>query len=288
MVGAHVEGGDDVMTDVLGLQGKPALVVGGGSGIGRATALLLAQVGADVAVADLDADRAKQVAAEAEALGVTAVAVPGDVMDAAGADAVVGQAHDTLGGLEVVINIVGVADWVELLSLDAEAWELDLRRNLTHHLFVGQAAARRMIADGVAGRLAMVASVSGIYGAPNHAAYGAAKAGVMALVRSMTNEWGVHGIRINAVAPDVIATPRVVAGFAEQGVGDMNQIAVDDGTPLGRFGRPEEIAGPLVFLVSDLAGFMSGQTLVVDGGTQVRFPHGGPKAFTVPEREPAR
>jgi 3-oxoacyl-[acyl-carrier protein] reductase len=276
------------MADVFGLQGKPALVIGAGSGIGRATALLLGQVGANVAVADLDAARAAEVTSEVEALGVKAVTITGDVTDPAGADAVVGQAHEALGGLEVVVNIVGVAGWADLLSLDLETWDLDLRRNLTHHLFVGQAAARRMIADGVAGRLALVASVSGLYGAPNHAAYGAAKAGVMALARSMANEWGPHGIRINAVAPDVIATPRVLAGFTERGVADIDQIVRDDGMPLGRWGRPEEIAGPLVFLVSDLAGFMTGQTLVVDGGTQARFPHGGPKPFTNQEDEAGR
>jgi 3-oxoacyl-[acyl-carrier protein] reductase len=267
------------MTDVFGLRGKPALVLGGGSGIGRATALLLADVGADVAVADLDPARAEAVAAEVAAKGVKGIAVGGDVMEPAGAEAVVAQAYDALGGLEVVINIVGVAGWVDLLNMDLESWELDIRRNLSHHLFVGQAAARRMIADGVAGRIALVASVSGIYGAPNHAAYGAAKAGAMALARSMANEWGPHGIRINAVAPDCIASPRVVAGFQERGVKDMDQIVRDDGMPLGRWGKPEEIAGPLVFLVSDLAGFMTGQTLVVDGGTQARFPHAGPKPF---------
>jgi 3-oxoacyl-[acyl-carrier protein] reductase len=240
---------------------------------------LLADVGADVAVADLDGDRAAAVSAEVEAKGVRSVAIPGDVLDAAGAEKVVGAAYDALGGLEVMINIVGVAGWVDLLSLDAEAWDLDIRRNLTHHLFVGQAAARRMIKDKVAGRMALVASVSGIYGAPNHAAYGAAKAGVMGLTRTMANEWGEYGIRINAVAPDVIATPRVVAGFDDRGVTDMDKIVRDDGMPLGRWGKPEEIAGPLVFLVSDLAGFMTGQTLVVDGGTQARFPHSGPKPF---------
>jgi NAD(P)-dependent dehydrogenase (short-subunit alcohol dehydrogenase family) len=101
----------------------------------------------------------------------------------------------------------------------------------------------------------------------------------MALTRTMANEWGEYGIRINAVAPDVIATPRVVAGFDDRGVTDMDKIVRDDGMPLGRWGKPEEIAGPLVFLVSDLAGFMTGQTLVVDGGTQARFPHSGPKPF---------
>lgn len=265
--------------DAFGLRDQPTLVIGGGSGIGRATALLLASVGARVAVADLDPDAAQRVADEAAAAGATAVAIGGSVTERAGADAVVAEARARLGGLLAVINIVGVASWSDLLHMDDEIWERDLRSNLTHHLYVGQAAARGWVDEGVAGRLAFVTSVSGIYGAPNHAAYGAAKAGAAALARSMANEWGTYGIRVNSVAPDVIATPRVVAGFESRGVTDMNQIMIDDGVPLERWGRPEEIAGPLVFLVSDLAGFMTGQNLVVDGGTQARFPHGGTKPF---------
>lgn len=266
-------------TDVFGLAGKQALVVGGGSGIGRATALLLGRVGADVAVADLDQGRAQQVADEVAALGVTSVALASNVTERSGAHRVVDDAHEQLGGLFAMINIVGEASWSDLLNMDDEMWERDVRSNLTHHLYVGQAAARHMIDDGVAGRMALVTSISGIFGAPNHAAYGAAKAGATALARTMANEWGVHGIRVNSVAPDIIATPRVVAGFESRGVTDMNAIAVDDGVPLARWGKPEEIAGPLVFLVSDLAGFMTGQNLVVDGGTQSRFPHGGTRPF---------
>jgi NAD(P)-dependent dehydrogenase (short-subunit alcohol dehydrogenase family) len=265
--------------DVFGLRNTPVLVVGGGSGIGRATALLLAEVGADVAVADLDGERADQVRDEVAAFGGKAVAVAGDVTTEDGATAVVDRARAELDGLHAVVNIVGIASWGDLLGLDLATWELDLRNNLTHHLLVGRAAARHMVADGTGGALALVTSVSGLYGAPNHAAYGAAKAGAMALGRSMANEWAPHGIRVNCVAPDIIATPRVVAGFEERGVTDMDAVVAADGVPMARWGRPEEIAGPLVFLVSDLAGFMTGQTLVVDGGTQARFPHGGPKPF---------
>jgi len=263
----------------LGLEGKNTLVIGGGSGIGRATALLLGEVGANVAVADLALDRAQAVADELTANGAKAVAVSGDVTDAGGAESVVGAAEDAFGSLDAVVNIVGLASWKSILDMDAETWDHDLRINLNHHLYVGRAAARRMIAKGVAGRIAVVASVSGIYGAPNHSAYGAAKAAAMALVRSMANEWGPHGIRVNAVAPDCIATPRVRAGFEAQGVTDINELARAEGRPLERWGDPEDIAGPLVFLVSDLSAFMTGQTLVVDGGTQALFPHRA-KAFS--------
>lgn len=265
--------------DVFGLSGKAVLVVGGGSGIGHATALLLARVGANVAVADLDGTRAQSVSNEVAAIGVRSVALSGDVTVEADAVRVVDDARAQLGGLHAVINIVGMASWSDLLTMDVAMWDTDLRNNLTHHLFVSRAAARHMIADGVAGRIALVSSISGIFGAPNHAAYGAAKAGATALARTMANEWAPHGIRVNSVSPDIIATPRVVAGFELRGVTDMNAVVIADGVPLARWGTPDEIAGPLVFLVSDLSGFMTGQNLVVDGGTQARFPHGGPKPF---------
>jgi NAD(P)-dependent dehydrogenase (short-subunit alcohol dehydrogenase family) len=262
------------MSQAFGLDGKPALVVGGGSGIGRATAMLLAEVGARVAVADLDADRAADVAKE-----VGGVAVSGDVTDPEGAQRLVDEAHAALGGLSAVANIVGLAAWADLMTVDLTTWDGDLRINLTQHLLVGRAVARHMIDDGVRGALAIVTSISGIYGAPNHAAYGAAKAGATNLARTMANEWAPYGIRVNSVAPDVIATPRVVAGFEDRGVSDMNAIVAEEAL-LGRWGRPEEIAGPLVFLLSDLAGFITGQNLIVDGGSNARFPHAGPKPFS--------
>ena len=261
--------------EAFGLDGKPTLVVGGGSGIGRATVQLLAAAGARVAVADVDLDRAREVAAEVDGL-----AFAGDVTDPVQATAIVDDAHTALGGLQAVANIVGLASWGDLLSMDDATWDHDLRINLLHHLYVGRAAARHMRDEG-GGALALVTSISGIYGAPNHAAYGAAKAGAMSLARTMANEWAPFGIRVNCVAPDVIGTPRVLAGFAERGITDVNAIVADE-VPLARWGRPEEIAGPLVFLLSELAGFMTGQTLVVDGGSMARFPHTGPEALRRP------
>jgi 2-deoxy-D-gluconate 3-dehydrogenase len=260
------------VADLMGLRGKPALVVGGGYGIGRASALMLATAGADVAVADLDLERAQAVRAEIEALGVRSAAFSGDVTVREDAERIVDDAAAALGGIEVLINMVGFAGWCSLLDLDDDAWALDLQRNLTHHFFVSRAAARHMIEQGTGGRIGVVASVSGLYGAPNHAAYGAAKAGLMALVRTMAQEWGGYQIRVNAVAPDMISTPRMAATQQAQGI-DADAQAVADGAPLGRAGVPEEIAGPLLFLVSDLASFMTGQTLVVDGGMRAAFPH---------------
>jgi NAD(P)-dependent dehydrogenase (short-subunit alcohol dehydrogenase family) len=261
--------------NVLGLEGKSALVVGGGSGIGRASALLLADAGANVVVADLDADRAATVSEEVANAGVKAFPVSGDVTQHADAIEVVRSATELLGGqLDAVINIVGFAAWADLFEIDDDIWQLDISRNLTQHLYVGRAAGRQMIEQGTGGRIALVGSVSGIYGAPNHGAYGAAKAGAMDLARTMAQEWGQHGIRVNAVAPDMIATPRVRSAYEDMGV-DLIEQARAEKVTLGRFGEPKEIAGALVFLVSDLSNFITGQTIIVDGGVRAAFPHGG-------------
>ncbi len=268
--------------NILGLEGKNALVVGGGFGMGRETALLLARAGAHVAVADLDLDRARSVQAECEGLGVSATALAADVTKPVEARGVVADAISSFGRLDVVTNVVGLATWADLFDIDDEAWDAQFAINLVHHANIGRAAARHMIDNGVQGRMAFVTSVSGLYGAPMHAAYGAAKAGLMALVRTMAQDWGPYGIRVNAVAPDLIATPRVKAGFDSQGLTTAD-VAAREGVPLSRMGDPFDIAGPLVFLVSDLSGFITGQTIVTDGGTHAAFPHHRTNSF-VPQK----
>lgn len=259
--------------NVLGLAGKSALVVGGASGIGRATALLLGRAGANVVVGDVDA-KAEAVAAEVEALGVKATSVLGDACVEGEAEALVRNAAAALNGdLDVLINIVGMAGWSKLLDMPADLWELDIRRNLMHHLYVGRAFARLKIDTDTSGAMAFVASVSGLYGAPNHGAYGAAKAGVMSLVRTMAQEWAPLGIRVNAIAPDAIRTPRVAASLEARGVSESDTAGK---RPLARMGTVDEIAGPLVFMCSTLAGFVTGQTLVVDGGEITAFPSQSP------------
>lgn len=256
--------------DLFGLQGRKALVVGGGYGMGRETSLHLATVGADVAVADLDLSRAEGVRDEITAIGPRAFALTGDVTDREVARSVVRSAHDALGGLDVVVNIVGAAAYASLMEIDDALWESQQTLNVRQQLNVARAAAELMIAEKTPGAIAMVASVSGIYAAPLHGAYGAAKAALMSLVRTMSQEWGGYGIRVNAVAPDGIATPRVRAGFEARGA-DMSHLARD--TSLKRHGEARDIAGALLFLVSDLGAFVTGQTIIVDGGVHAALPH---------------
>ena len=262
------------MQDIFGLAGHKALVVGGGYGSGRLTAKLLAEAGASVAVADIDAGRAETVAKE-----IGGFAMVGDVTTPEGAALVVDTAHELLGGLTRLANIVGLVKMEPFIDNSPEHWRQQMDLNLMQQVYVCQAAGRHMLAnnDGAdRGAIAMVASVSGIYGASNQVAYGMAKAGVISLTRSLAAEWGPQGIRVNAIAPDITAVPRLieqVPGTEDEALAMFDAMAKGEGVPLQRFGRAEELAKPLLFLLSDMSSYMTGQCLVIDGGTMVRFPH---------------
>jgi len=251
---------------LLELRGKSALVAGAGQGMGRATALLLARLGARLALLDELAERAEAVVSEARALGAVAEALVADVTDAPQAERAVSDAVRSAGGLDLLVNIVGGASWAPLLDIDDATWQRDQRKNLTHHLWLGRAAARQMIAGGRGGSIVVVASVSGMFSAAGHGAYGAAKAGLLALVKTMAEEWWPHGIRVNAVVPGAVRTPRIEAAWAS---GAIRRPAADI---VERMALPEDVAGAIAFLSSELARRITGQALVIDGGVTTRFP----------------
>ena len=247
----------------LRLDGRRFVVIGAGQGIGRQTVHALASVGARVVCVDLDADRAREVAGEGDG-----VPVVGDATARSGATRIFDESSAALGGLDGVVDIVGMARYATLLELADEDWDWHFDIVLRHAYLTVQLAGRALAAAGTGGVLAFVASVSGLTSAPRHAAYGAAKAGLMALVRSAAVELGPAGVRVNAVAPGVVWTPRVSAFLGEEG--RARNVA---NTPLRRVALPADIAAALLFLCSDLAGYVSGQTLVVDGGVAAKFPY---------------
>ena len=165
----------------------------------------------------------------------------------------------------------GMARYAGLVDLDDESWDWHFDIVLRHAWLAMQLGAKRMAATG-GGSMVFVASVSGITAAPLHAAYGAAKAGLMALVKSAAVELGPSNIRVNAVAPGVVWTPRV-SGY----LGDEGRARNSENAPLRRVALPEDIASALLFLASDLAGYVTGQTLVVDGGVGAKFPYPMPQ-----------
>jgi NAD(P)-dependent dehydrogenase (short-subunit alcohol dehydrogenase family) len=252
---------------VLDMDGRCALVVGGGQGIGRAAALALARAGARVAVLDAEAERAKAVAEELRGLGAGSAALAADVTQAAAAARGVAEAEAALGPLDAVVNIVGSASWGRLLELDDATWERDFAVNLKQHWYVARSAARAWTLARRPGALAVVASVSGLFSAARHGAYGAAKAGLLAFVRTAAEEWWPHAIRVNAVVPGSVRTPRIEALWASGGLPQPGPETLE------RMALPEDVANAALFLVSDLARRVTGQTLVVDGGATTRFPY---------------
>jgi NAD(P)-dependent dehydrogenase (short-subunit alcohol dehydrogenase family) len=246
----------------LRLDGKRVVVIGAGQGIGRQAAHALAQAGARLVCVDIDEGLAGDIASE-----VGGIPWVGDATSRAGAARLFADAERDLERIDGVVDIIGMARYAQLVDLTDEDWNWHHDIVLRHAYLAIQLGGRAMAATG-GGAMAFVASVSGITGAPLHAAYGAAKAGLMALVRSAAVELGPSGIRVNAVAPGVVWTPRVSAFLGEEGRQRNNA-----NTPLRRVALPADIASALLFLMSDLAAYVNGQTLVVDGGVGAKFPY---------------
>lgn len=248
--------------DALSLAGRRFLVLGAGQGIGRQTSHALAQLGARVACVDVEAPRANEIADE-----VGGVAIVGDATRRADVERIVDEASRGLRGLDGIVDIIGMARYAPVLDLTDEDWDWHFDIVLRHAYLTLQIGGGALAAAG-GGVLAFVASVSGITSAPRHAAYGAAKAALMSLVRTAAVELGPAGVRVNAVAPGVVWTPRISAFL-----GDDGRVRNEANTPLGRVAIPPDIAGALLYLCSDLSSYVSGQVLVVDGGVGAKFPY---------------
>jgi 2-deoxy-D-gluconate 3-dehydrogenase len=250
----------DFVTELLGLSGKKALVIGGGQGMGESISTLLARAGADVAVIDLERDRAERVAGKIAAYGIKSHPFAADMLDPDKAVAAIGEAEKALGGFDVLVSIVGQALFKPILEMTLDDWDFDHRRNLRYFFVAGREVAASMIRRGKPGAMACVASADGLFGAIHHASYGAAKAGLIHLVKTMALEWAPHEIRVNAVAPGTINTPRLPETPASR------QFVADSLLPMKRAGVPDDIGKALLFLVSNMSPYVTGQTLFVDGG----------------------
>lgn len=247
------------------LTGRRALVTGASRGIGAAIALAYAEAGADVALLARDAARLAEVADGVRRHGRAAVVLPCDVTDRDAVTQAVAAAADGLGGLDVVVNNAGGNSFsVPFTDLRPAGWEKTLRLNLDSVVHVCQAAAPHLLGHG-SGAVVNVASVAGLAAMPSMAHYGAAKAALLSLTRTLAVEWAPSGVRVNALVPGWVATDLTAFARQREEVGQALLARV----PMGRWATPAEVAGPAVFLASDAASFVTGHALVVDGGLSV-------------------
>lgn len=247
------------------LAGRVAIVTGAGRGLGRAMAVALADAGADVSLAARSRDQLEEVAAEIEQRGRRALVVPTDVTDQAAVSQLVDTTVSTLGRLDVLVNNSGVIDSSPLLEQAPDVWDRVLETNLRGTYLATRAAGAHLVAQG-SGKVINIASNFAFMGVANHAAYCTSKAAVVAFTRAMAVEWARYGVQVNAVAPGYFATD-LNAGMRA----DPESLArVLRAVPARRMGEAEELAAWLVLLAGPASDFMTGETIVVDGGQSVR------------------
>jgi NAD(P)-dependent dehydrogenase (short-subunit alcohol dehydrogenase family) len=245
----------------------------GGGGLGSAVSHILAQAGADIVAVDQSAEFTAGTKADVEALGVTCHTIEANLMDAGEAAAVVGKALSKAGRIDIVVNVAGGTrfhQWSAIEETTDEIFRDVLALNLNYVFRVCADAARHMIEAKQPGAMVNFTSISGLRGAPYHGPYGASKRAVMALTETMAIEWARYGIRVNTVAPGGVATPRASKYSNNRGPRESGPFAEGH-----RLMMPPEIASAVLFLASDLAIGVSGQTIVVDSGLSSRNPAGG-------------
>ena len=244
------------------LDGRVAIVTGSGRNIGRAVAEAFAEAGAKVVVnGHRDREAIEAVAAGIRERGGEAIAVLADVSDDAAVGAMVAQAVDTFGGLDIAVSNVSLRPYQSFLDITVEDWERVIRTNLSSTFFMARHAVPHMIGRG-RGRLINVSGMDGFFGNVTHRAHNvSAKAGMHGLAKAVAREFGGQGITANTVAPGPIDTQRDWSQYVHQ-----EREAVHLGVPLQRYGAVDEVAGACLFLASDAGGYVSGQVIHVNGG----------------------
>ncbi len=252
------------MSVAIDLSGRAALVIGGGGGgIGSAMLDAVARAGADVGIITFVEEHAQQSVAHAKSLGVNAAAAVLDVTDEAALVAGIAELAGQVGRFRHLVNVVGGSladDWHRSAEYDMDAFDRLVGRNLRYAVVSCREVARELLAAGESGSIVNLSSAAA-RGTPLLGAYGASKAALESFGRTMALEWAPKGIRVNTVAPGTIRTPRA-------GTTDMADAASAE-IPLGRRGAPDDIANAALFLLSDLAAYITGVTLAVDGGTTI-------------------
>ncbi len=249
------------MNHPLGLEGKTAVVIGGTSGIGRALSLGLAEAGADVVASARRKEQVEETAAEIEARGKRTLRVSSDVSDRPSLENLLSQTLEHFGKADILINCAGKIKRAPTLDFPEEEWQSIIDTNLTGTLRACQIFGKHMLERGY-GRIINIASLNTFVALSEVAAYAASKAAVASLTRSLAVEWSKHGVLVNAIAPGVFRTALNAQLLDSTPRGKELLMR----TPMGRFGKTEEVVGAAIYLASDAASYVTGQVLVVDGG----------------------
>jgi NAD(P)-dependent dehydrogenase (short-subunit alcohol dehydrogenase family) len=243
------------------LEGKNAIVTGGAAGIGQAIAFALANEGANVAIADLQIEKAQAVAKRIQEGGRHAIAIHCDVGESSQVDRMVAQAIQELGGLHILINNAAIISQGFFWEVDDEVWHKIIRNNLSSVFFCSRAAAREMIKQNQGGRIINISSIHATLSEPQAAPYTAAKGGIEAMSRTMATELAPYKILVNCVAPGATYSELTTPMYTE-----AVKSALFQRVPLKEIAQPEWIAAGVVFLASDDARYITGQVLTIDGG----------------------
>ena len=270
---AHVRNHLPIEAALMRLAGKRALVTGGASGIGAATAERFAAEGAAVAIADLNSAGADEHASAIRDRGGRALGIAADVGDEESVAAMMDRAWEALGGVDILVNNAAIPTMGTVETLAGDEWDRVIDLDLSSIYRVSRAAWPRFVEAG-GGTILSTASVAGIIGMAGQHGYSAAKAGVVMLTKCMALDGAAHGIRANCVCPGFVETPMVLTYFEAQDDPVASRTAVDAAHPLGRIGQPDEIAGAFLYLASDEARWVTGTALVIDGGLTAGLPPG--------------
>lgn len=253
------------------LEGKHAIVTGGAQGIGFGIVKRFVEAGADVLIADLNGVLAKEKAVSLDGPG-RAVGVEVDVMDLGAGEALAAAAESEFGSVDILVNNAGIYPQVPMLDMTPELWDRVQNINLRGLAFVSKAVAGAMVAAGTGGKVVNIASIDGIHPSMvGLAAYDASKGGVVMFTKNLALELAPHGINVNAIAPGGISTEGTAAPLEGSGMSKEEMEAMIQAftarIPMGRMGEPDDIAKAAVFLASSAADYMTGEIVVVDGGT---------------------
>jgi NAD(P)-dependent dehydrogenase (short-subunit alcohol dehydrogenase family) len=250
------------MSKMFSLEGKVALVTGASRGIGRSIAIGLAEAGADVALASRNEQDLETVAKEIEAFDRSALVIPTDVTDRDQIEAAIEKAESELGTLQILVNNAGGTRFMSpLTNLRPEGWTKMLSLNLDSVFHASQLAAQRMVANG-GGSIIQISSVAGIIGAPSLSFYSAAKGAVRLFSQAVAKELATANVRVNSIAPGFIATDLNAPMHDDPKASELIVSTI----PMQRWGQPEDIVGAAIFLASDASSYITGTTLVIDGG----------------------